>query len=257
MDPTTNCNTCGKSVEDRNSIKCNFCQTKVHLNCTYLNYVDSQYIKFSNKIWHCYNCSKNLSPFTAINKYMLYLFLSDKYYCNNDSNDSYLALKPPKDLSNLFSKFNNFSSDISNTPENVINSKYYDVNQLRTLKEFTDISSVSLVHVNIYSLSLSKNTDDLEHLIQSAKTDFHIIAILQSILIKDKLPPTDISLTNYSCEYYLMEANACGTLIYIRNHLSCKSRNDLNIYSLNQNLPLLRFAMRRNKILLLAASIDI
>ena len=107
---------------------------------------------------------------------MLYLFLSDKYYCNNDSNDSYLALKPPKDLSNLFSKFNNFSSDISNTPENVINSEYYDVNQLRTLKKFTDISSVSLIHVNIYSFS--KNSDDLEHLIQSAKTDFDIIAIL-------------------------------------------------------------------------------
>ena len=156
MDPTTSCNTCGKSVKDRNSIKCNFCQTKVYLKSTYLNYVDSQYIKFSNKIWHCYNCSKNLSPFTAINKYMLYLFLSDKYYCNNDSNDSYLALKPPKNLSYLFSKFNNFSSDISNTPENVINSKCYDVNQLRTLKEFTDISSVPLIHVNTYSLSQKK-----------------------------------------------------------------------------------------------------
>ena len=43
------CNNCGKSVKDRNSIKCSLCLTKVHLKCNYLNYVDSQYIKFSNK----------------------------------------------------------------------------------------------------------------------------------------------------------------------------------------------------------------
>ena len=32
---------CGKSVKDRNSIKCNLSLTKVHLKCNYLNYVDS------------------------------------------------------------------------------------------------------------------------------------------------------------------------------------------------------------------------
>ena len=36
------------------------CLTKVHLKCNYLNYDDSLYIKFSNKTWHCYNCSKDL-----------------------------------------------------------------------------------------------------------------------------------------------------------------------------------------------------
>ena len=39
--------------------------------------------------------------------------------------------------------------------------KYYDINQLQTLKEFTDKSSLSLNHLNTYSLL--KNTDDLEH----------------------------------------------------------------------------------------------
>ena len=65
MDMST-CNTCGKSVKDRNSIKCNLCLTKVHLKCNYLNYVDSQYITFSNKTWHCYNCNKDLLPLTMI-----------------------------------------------------------------------------------------------------------------------------------------------------------------------------------------------
>ena len=34
MDLLTTCNTCGKSVKDRNSSKCNLCQKKVHLKLT-------------------------------------------------------------------------------------------------------------------------------------------------------------------------------------------------------------------------------
>ena len=141
------CNTCGKSVKDRNSIKCNLYLTKVHLKCNYLNYVDSQYITFSNKTWHCYNCSKDFLPFTTVNNFKLYSLLSDIVYCNSDSNESCLTLKPPKNLSHLFNEFNYFSSDINNTPENVINSNYYDIDQLQTLKEFVLIKAVFLSFV--------------------------------------------------------------------------------------------------------------
>ena len=122
------------------------------------------------------------------------------------------TLKPPKELSHLFNKFNSFSSDINNTPENVINSNYYDIDQLQTLKEFTDKSSLFLFHLN--TCSLSKNIDDFEHLILSTKSDFDIIAVSESIS-KYKLPQIDISIPNYSYEFCPMEANAGGTLIYI------------------------------------------
>ena len=209
------CNTSGKSVKDRNSIKCNLCLTKVHLKCNYLNYVDSQYIKFSNKTWHCYNCSKDLFPFTTINNFKLYSLLSDRFDCNSDSNESCLTLEPPKNLSHLLNEFNPFSSDTNNTPENVINSNYYDIDQLQTLKEFTDKSSLSLFHLK--TCSLWKNIDDFEHLIQSTKTDFDIIAVSESRITKNILPNQGTT-------------NAGGTLIHIRNHLSYKTRNDLKIY---------------------------
>ena len=68
---------------------------------------------------------------------MFYTLLSNKNYCDNKSNDLCLALKPQKNLSYLFNKFNTFSSDISNTPERInntpennINSKHYDINKL-------------------------------------------------------------------------------------------------------------------------------
>ena len=181
------CTTCGKSVKDRNSIKCNLCLTKVHLKCNYLNYVDSQYIKFSNKTWHCYNCSKDFYPLTTINNFKLYSLLSDRFYCNSDSNEWWLTLKPPNNLSHLFNEFNSSSSDISNTPENIINSNYYDIDELQTLKEFTNKSSLFLFYLNI--CSLSKNIDDLEQLIQSTRIDFDIIAVSESRMNKNKLPP--------------------------------------------------------------------
>ena len=166
--------------------------TKVHLKCNYLNYVDSQYIKFSNKTWHCYNCSKDLLPFTTINNLKLYSLLSHRFYCNNDSNESCLTLKAPKNLSHLFNEFNSFSSDINNTPENIINSNYYDIDQLQTLKEFTDKSSLSLFHLN--TCLLSKNIDDFEHLIKSAKTDFDMIGVSESRITKNKSQSIDISI---------------------------------------------------------------
>ena len=78
--------------------------------------------------------------------------------------------------------------------------------------------------------SLSKNIDDFEHLIQSAKSDFDIIAVSESRITKNKLPPIDISIPNYSYKFCSTEANAGGTLIYISNHLSYKTRNNLKIY---------------------------
>ena len=49
-------------------------------------------------------------------------------------------------------------------------------------------------------------------------------------LIKNKLSPIDKRIPYYSYEFCPTEANVGGTLINIRNHLSYKTRNDLQIY---------------------------
>ena len=55
-------------------------------------------------------------------------------------------------------------------------------------------------------------------------------AVSESRITKNKLSPIDISIPNYSYKFCPTKANAGGTLIYIRNHLSYKTRNDLKIY---------------------------
>ena len=111
-------------------------------------------------------------------------------------------------------------------PEN-INSNCYGINKLETLKKFTDKSSLSLCHLN--TCSLSKIIDILQHFIQLTKTDFDIIAVSESRIMKNKFPPIDIIIPNYSYEFCPIKAITGGTLIYIRNHLSCKTRNDIKI----------------------------
>ena len=59
-------------------------------------------------------------------------------------------------------------------------------------------------------------------------TDFDIIAVSKSRITKNKHPPIDVNIPNYSYEFCPPEAKAGGTLIYIRNHLSYNTRNDIN-----------------------------
>ena len=95
-----------------------------------------------------------------------------------------LNFKTTKNLSHLLNEFNSFCSDINNTPENVINSNYCGIDQLQTLKEFTDKSSLCVFHLN--TCSLSKNIDNFEDVIQSTKTAFGIIAVSESRITKNK-----------------------------------------------------------------------
>ena len=66
----------------------------------------------SDKFWICIFCSNNLFPFATINDDKLYQTLSQSNNHYSDSSGSYSTktcptLKPPKNLSTLFNKFNN------------------------------------------------------------------------------------------------------------------------------------------------------
>ena len=53
---------------------------------------------------------------------------------NHISSRSSLALKPSANQSLLFNQFNHFSPEHKIEPENAINSNYYDIDQIQTLK---------------------------------------------------------------------------------------------------------------------------
>ena len=59
---------------------------------------------------------------------------------------------------------------------------------------------------------------------------FDVIGISESRIKKNNCSKNSINLKDYSYESCLMESSAGGTLLYISNHLSYKTRCDLCIY---------------------------
>ena len=71
---------------------------------------------------------------------------------------------------------------------------------------------------------------ELELLLDSSQICFDVIAITETRILKSKFQVTDINLKNYGYEYCPTESSSRDTLLYIGNHVSRKSRNDLRIY---------------------------
>ena len=143
-----------------------------------------------------------------------------------------LSLKPPSDLALLYNQFNNPSPEKNNDPENVVNSKYYDIDQIQTLKFPNKRKSLALFHINV--CSWNKNFDDLDHLLKCTNKLFGITAVTETRTTKQTSLTTNINLRNYAPEFTPTESSAGGTLLYIASYLSYKPRTDLNIYKANQ-----------------------
>ena len=223
------CNICNKPVSCRNLIECSLCLTMVHLKCNNLNVVDAEIIKNtdSDRFWICMFCSNNLFPFATLNDHKLYQTLSqnNNHYSgssNSHSTNTCSTLKPAKNLSNLFNEFNNFSQQNENT-ENIFNCNYYDIEEIQSLNNLNHENALS--HIN--TCSLSKDIEELEYLLDKTKIDFDVIGIVKSRI---KSPINCINVKGTSHEPCPTGSAAGGTLLYIRNNLSYKPRNDLCIY---------------------------
>ena len=79
-------------------------------------------------------------------------FFSQGTNSDNDE-ESLLSLKPPSDLALLYNQFNNTSPEKNNDPENVVNSKFYDSDQIQFLKFLDKHKSLALFHINACSLT--------------------------------------------------------------------------------------------------------
>ena len=99
----------------------------------------------------------------------------------NDHNNSFLQ-KPSPNLELLVNQFDNAISENSNDSEKISSSKYYDIEEMHNIKKPHKNKSLSLFHINAYSLN--KNFDDLQHLFSSTKKVFDIIAISETRITK-------------------------------------------------------------------------
>ena len=83
---------------------------------------------------------------------------------NVSSKNSSIHLTPASDLALLFNQFNSTSPEQNVDPENVTNSRYFDIDEIQALKLHDKKNSLSFFHIN--ACSLNKNFDDLEYLLK-------------------------------------------------------------------------------------------
>ena len=138
---------------------------------------------------YCRACCADIFPFTNIKKYKLYLSINNtgKKHCQTDRKETCLVLKSQKNFSDLFNEFNNLS-DQNKNPENVSNYKYYDLHEIKPLNKLNNKSTLSLFHLNTYSLS--KHFESLGCLLDSISLNFDVIAISERRITNNKVPLT-------------------------------------------------------------------
>ena len=197
----------------------------MHIKCNNLNFIDYQYLNGNDDPWFCLKCNTELFPFGTLNNKTFNQYINSSNIQNKDidqDNSSNLVLKPPPNLKSLFNQFNN-SSQIHDfkDPENVVSCKYYNLEEVQTMKIPNKKNYLSLFHIN--ACSLSKNLS----------ANFDIIAISETRILKNTKIVKNINIPNFSYEFTPTESTAGGTLIYIADHLAYQKRNDLTIYAKN------------------------
>ena len=148
-----------------------------------------------------------------------------KMFLTNVSNSS-IHLTPPPNLALLFNQFNKTSLEQNVDPENVVNSRYFDIDEIQALKLYNK-KTPSFFHIN--ACSLNKNCDDLEYLIKYTNKLFDTIAVSETRISKKTSLTSNINIKNYYFESTTTESSAGGTLLYISNSLSYKPCFDFNI----------------------------
>ena len=118
--------------------------------------------------------SSTICPFNSLSGNKNFLACCTNTDCNitqwkdleNDL-DSSLILKLSSNLELLVNQFNNATTENGNGSEKIASSKYYDIDEMHKIKIPHKNKPLSLFHIN--ACSLSKNSDDLQHLISCTK----------------------------------------------------------------------------------------
>ena len=122
------------------------------------------------------------------------------FYNNNKlvktlNNKNSLLLKPSDNLKLIVKQFNNTSPEGNTDPENVVKSKYYDIDELQNMKIPNKGKSLVLFHVN--ACSLNKDFDYLQHLLSCTNELIDIITITKTRITKNVSLTNNLTMNNY------------------------------------------------------------
>ena len=173
--PKFPCKTCGKTVQDKDkTVRCDLCERWIHIKCNSLNYLDYRYLQNCDESWQCIKCCSTISPFKSLSSNKKFLDYCTKTNSSitqwkdlENDRDSSLLLKPSSNLGLLVNQFNNATPENGNDPEKIASSKHYDIDEMHNIEIPHKNKSFSLFYQS--ACFLSKNFDDLQHLLSCTK----------------------------------------------------------------------------------------
>ena len=217
--PTTLCRVCKKSVYNNQSqIKCDFCNSWVHLKCSSLTNTEYDHLKQCSKPWLCVKCISESLPFH-----------STSVLHENVNNSRYKEL-----FSHLNQRLANIEENEENDLDNFnapLNCSYMDIAEFNNKFLPTD-DGFSLFHLNIASLSL--HFENLNSALCSLDKQFDVIGISETRIHSMTGSSSNLNISGFSFEDSPTECSAGGTGLYISDNLVYIRRSDLEMYKKNE-----------------------
>ena len=171
--PKFPCQICAKNVLDKDeAVHCDLCELWIHIKCNNLKYLNYRYLQNCDESQYCIECYSILFPFISLCSNKNFLACCTNIDSNiaqwkdlENDHDSSLLLKPSSNLELLVNQFNNATPENGNDPEKIASSKYYDIDEMHNIEIPHKNKPLSLLN----ACSLSKNFDDLQHLLSCTK----------------------------------------------------------------------------------------
>ena len=236
------CNICDKTIaKNHRKLSCSLCDKDVHIKCNTYSVKDYDQAKEANDFF-CMKCISDILPFSSLND-VQYKMAITKGILNTQDTNLNISLTPfqQKLCNELNTMINNNAFDLNCSEDDndediddenqvlpTINCNYFTSDEFLS-KKFISSKNFSIFHLNIHSIN--RHIEELRIFLQLIEFQFDIICISESKIEDGKTPIVDISLTGYQKpESTPTKATKGGVLIYVRQGLHYKIRNDLNIY---------------------------
>ena len=121
----------------------------------------------------------------------------------------------------LSNQFNNSSREQQVDPGNVVNFRYFDIDQIQSIKFPQKEKSLSFFHTNTCSL----NKYLYAYLLKCTNKNFDIIAISETRTLKITSLTSNFRLKIYFFESAPTELTAGGTMLYLSNRIAIPTTN--------------------------------
>ena len=119
--------------------------------------------------------------------------------------------------------------NLDDDDDDVRKCEYYSVNKINNLN-INDAENFSIFHQNIHSLE--KHIDEIRILLDTLNFRFDFLCFSETKITDGIAPILDITLSGYQDPIDVpTEANKGGVVIYVRDGIDFKLREDLHMYS--------------------------